>query len=60
MFLRNDWLLILVEIYILIYIKSGEASTPAASPVIFDTVKSSFNYAVEPVSIQLLCWMNND
>ena len=47
----------LVETYILIYIKSGEASAPVGSPVIFNIVESPFNCAVESISIQLLCWI---
>ena len=49
-----------MEIDILIYIKSGEVNGPAASPVIFKTVESPFNSAIESVSIQLLCWINYD
>ena len=48
-----------MEIDILIYIKGEEVSGPATSPVIFDTVESPLNCAVESVSIQLLRWINN-
>ena len=47
MFLSNDLLLNLVEIDILIYIKSEEVSGPAASPVISNTADSPFNCSVE-------------